>query len=384
MNVHKKSEFSQQSMLLREYKRVVFETNRLGSGKLQVLLFGLFGEVGSVMDTAKKKVRENDAYLGFKTDVNEELGDVLWYFTTICRELGEDVEHVFFDTIGDKNNDHTLAASDIPQYPISRLSSIRGLATCNGALIKLGQTASALLGINELDENAKANLRVFAQVFLQVVRSVDIPFAQIVRKNVEKTTGRFVEPDLKNMPKFDDQFENEEQIPDKFEIEFIMRKDDQCYLRWNNVFIGDPLTDNIAVEDFYRFHDVFHLAHAAILHWSPVFRALIKQKRKSDPKYDRDQDGGRAKVVEEGLTAWVFSQAKAQDFFEGQTQLSFDLLKTVQVFVRGYEVEKCPLKLWERAILKGYEIFRDLKENNGGKVIGNRETRTICYRSFNQ
>ena len=39
--------------------------------------------------------------------------------------------------------------------------------------------------------------------------------------------------------------------------------------------------------------------------WSPTFRALIKQKRKSDPKVDDAQDGGRAIVVEEGLTAWV-------------------------------------------------------------------------------
>ena len=66
-----------------------------------------------------------------------------------------------------------------------------------------------------------------------------------------------------------------------------------------------------------RFHDVFHLANAAILHWSPVFRALIRQKRKSDPKIDEVEDGGRATVVEEGLTAWIFSYAKGLNFFEG-------------------------------------------------------------------
>jgi hypothetical protein len=43
----------------------------------------------------------------------------------------------------------------------------------------------------------------------------------------------------------------------------------------NGVFIGDPLTDNIRDPDGYRFHDVFHFARAAILHWSPTFRALI-------------------------------------------------------------------------------------------------------------
>jgi hypothetical protein len=50
-----------------------------------------------------------------------------------------------------------------------------------------------------------------------------------------------------------------------------------------NGVVGDPLTDNIADRDGYRFHDVFHFAHPAVLHWSPTFRALVKRKRKSDP-----------------------------------------------------------------------------------------------------
>ena len=67
-------------------------------------------------------------------------------------------------------------------------------------------------------------------------------------------------------------------------------------------------------------------------------------------------------------------------FFENQTSIAFDLLKTVHQFVRGYEVEACPLNLWERAILDGYEVFRQVRANNGGIVIGDRDTRTIEYR----
>ena len=374
------SDFSPQSVLLRDYDEIIVQTNTLGTGNLRLLLFGLFGEVGSVMDTAKKKKREEDAYLGGSTDVVEEIGDLLWYFTTICRELGDDIEQVFFDAIRDNNYEHTLAASDTPEYPISRLSNTTDLEPLNDSLIKLGQTASALLSTSKLDDRTKTHLRCFAHTLLQVIQSVEIPFAEIVRTNVEKTTGVFLDPDLEKMPTFDSDFEEEEQLPYNFEIEFIQRTNGQCYLRRNGVFIGDPLTDNIADEDSYRFHDVFHLAHAAILHWSPVIRALIKQKRKSNPKYDREQDGGRAIVVEEGLTAWIFSRAKDLNYFKDQTQLSFDLLKTIQAFVRGYEVAECPLSLWKRAILKGYEVFRSLKENNGGIVIGNRNDRTISYR----
>jgi hypothetical protein len=49
-------------------------------------------------------------------------------------------------------------------------------------------------------------------------------------------------------------------------------------------------------------------------------------------------------------------------------------------FVRGYEVEACPLKLWENAILQGYAVFRQVRDNNGGIVIGDRDARTIAYK----
>ena len=42
-----------------------------------------------------------------------------------------------------------------------------------------------------------------------------------------------------------------------------------------------------------RFHDIFHLSYAAILGWSPTVRALLRCKRKSDPRVDEVEDGGK-------------------------------------------------------------------------------------------
>ena len=95
-------------------------------------------------------------------------------------------------------------------------------------------------------------------------------------------------------------------------------------------------------------------------------RALIKHKRKSKPDYDEAQDSGRAIVVEEGLTAWIFTRAKELNFFEGQDRVSLGMLKTIGEFVVGYEVSQCPLKLWERATLEGYEVFRQIRAAEGG------------------
>ena len=370
----------QRSVLLRDYEKEILPTDQLPPDDLRPVLFGLFGEVGSVMATIKKLHREEKAYSGYRTAVVEELGDALWYFATLCRRLEYSLDKIFAAVITGKKYGHVMVASDAPAYPISRMSGAANLASLDEVLVKLGGATSKLLSVSGSGDDTEFALHSFADVYLQAVQTASIPFDEVVRTNAEKARGRFLEPDFDTLPTFDSQFQEEERLPDEFEISFTQRENGQSYLQWNGVFIGDPLTDNIGEIDNYRFHDVFHLAHAAILHWSPVFRALIKQKRKSDPAYDRDQDGGRAIVVEEGLTAWVFSRAKDVEYFRDQDRVSFDLLKGVQEFVRGYEVEACPLRLWEISILEGYGVFRQLQENNGGVVIGNRRARKIGYR----
>ena len=369
----------QHSVLLRDYMVQVAPTDKLPQEDLHAVLLGLFGEVGSVMATAKKFHREREVYVGYTNAVVEELGDTLWYFVALCRRLEYGIDDIFSRVVSDQRYRGMVAASDVVDGPLSSISSVHEVLPLDELLLRLGDSAAALLSIAGPGEQSEPLLIAFADIYIQAVQTARVPFAQIVRTNINKAQGRFLEPEFARLPTFDSAFPEEERLPEKFEIKFTQRRSGQCYLQWNGVFIGDPLTDNSLDADGYRFHDVFHFAHGAILHWSPTFRALIKQKRKSDPEYDEAQDGGRAIVVEEGLTAWIFSCAKNLNFFEGQSSLSFDLLKTVHQFVRGYEVESCPLRLWERAILEGYNVFRQLHANNGGIVVGDRAARRITY-----
>jgi len=120
----------------------------------------------------------------------------------------------------------------------------------------------------------------------------------------------------------------------------------------------------------YRFHDVFHYAYAAVLTWSPVTRSLLRLKRKSKPKIDEVEDGARATLIEEGIATSIFGQAKQLDFFAGlkRGDLSFDMLKAIRQFVAGYEAQRCPLWLWEDAILQGYEAFRFLRKHRRARL----------------
>lgn len=368
------------SLSLSEYVAEIDGTDILAQDDLGPVQMGLFGEVGGIMSASKKHVREGDAYVGFRKAAIEEFGDTLWYFAALCRRLDLDLEQIFKEASQGDDYRNIGAASDHQPGAIAHIAVPASPVNLDTALFDLGRSAAALL--------AKAPVRDefvrFAAHFLRALHGSNISFAAVARENVRKTRRAFIEPRASELVDFDESFEEEEQLPRQFAIRVSQRASGRTYLQWNGVFIGDPLTDNIADRDGYRFHDVFHFAHAAILHWSPVVRALIKQKRKSRRSYDEEQDSGRAIVVEEGLTAWIFARAKELNFFEGQDKISFGLLKTISEFVAGYEVAACPPKLWERAILDGYRVFSQLRDAQGGWIIGDREARSINFRSLGE
>lgn len=361
---------------LRQYELSIEKTDRFSKDEITPILMGLYGEVGSIMATSKKYNREKKAYVGHKAAVEEEFGDAFWYLSALCRRLDISIESILGDLADDKPSIKKTSSTLESKSTVSR--------ELDAALIDLGCAVTELLIARENESLLKNELVKVASFYGSALRFTGLEFRKVVKDNLIKTLGRFSEPDLRKLEDFDAAFPEDEQLPRYFEIHITQRKSGFSYLKWNGVFIGDPLTDNISKPDGYRFHDVFHMAHAAVLHWSPTLRALIKQKRKSDPTTDRDQDGGRAIVVEEGLTAWLFSYAQGLNNFEGHDGVSFDVLKTIQKFVQGYEVERCPLKLWENAILQGYAVFRELKKNNGGIVVGNRDNRTLEYRPIGE
>lgn len=361
---------------LRRYEFSIEKTDRFSKDEITPILMGLYGEVGSIMTTSKKFYREKKAYAGHRAAVEEEFGDAFWYLSALCRRLSINIESLFENTCSVTSPRYEISGTEVDKSTVSK--------ELDAALIDLGCATAQLLGDKENIIALRKAVSNVAHSYCNALKLTGLDFCKIVEGNLTKTLGRFSTPDLAKLEDFDASFPIDEQLPRFFEIYIAQRKSGQSYLKWNGVFIGDPLTDNMTKPDGYRFHDVFHMAHAAILHWSPTFRALIKQKRKSDPATDRDQDGGRAIVVEEGLTAWLFSYAQGLDNFEGHDGVSFDALKTIQKFVHGYEVERCPLKLWEYAILQGYAVFRKLKENNGGIVVGDRKNRTISYRPIGE
>lgn len=207
-----------------------------------------------------------------------------------------------------------------------------------------------------------------------VAFKVGMSMDDIAQKNLVKTRERWLRSKGPRVL-FDEEYESHEQLPREFTYTFGYATVDGIekvvLLDSAAARVGDPLTDNADRDDGYRFHDVLHLAHAAVLGWSPVFRKLLKRKRKSKPKVDEVQDGGRAQVIDEAIVAAVYEYADRHGFLEGATRVDWELLRSIKRLTAGFEVEVCSPAEWEDAILTGVAVWREVRRHDGGTVRGN-------------
>jgi NTP pyrophosphatase (non-canonical NTP hydrolase) len=322
------------------------------SDHVELLAAGLIGEAGSIVAELKKARRERDAYPIYRDKMVEEIGDFLWYFV----RLATVVVPTLLDELQEPQG-NLLPAADGPQ-----------LAAHLEFGASVGEILSAISSSNYGD--LTAHLRRTWTLLTMIGADASVSLRDAAERNTAKTRSRWPD-DKRYAPLFDDAFPVEEQLPRRLHVEFLERSrgaQRAVILRCNDINFGDRLTDNIEDPDGYRFHDIFHFAYAVHLGWSPVVRALMRTKRKSAPKVDEAQDGARAGIIEEAVSAVIFSRAKQLKFFEGLDHVDFDLLKTVKDFVEGFEVAAVPLWQWETAILDGYRLFRALRAGPGGRV----------------
>lgn len=294
------------------YQRLAIQTDvlpRTSSTRFEddlvMPMLGLAGEVGALAAELKKRQRDHLGFEGFRQDVREELGDMLWYIAVMADRADIDL-------------------SDL-------------------ALANLLKVADTFGGQPSLPHVAYDHDRPEGQ---RLPRQLRVQF----RESTVQREGH----DL--------------------EIVTVHLLDD------GGKALGDPIDDNNEHQDDYRFHDVFHLAHMAVLGWSPVVRNLFgpKRKRRGDPT-EWIQDGGRAMVVEEGLTAAVFAEASRHHFFNGATRVPSDLLKLCKRMTSHLEVNDRTHGDWQRAILAGYEVFGELRQHRVGEVRVDQDSRTLQF-----
>jgi NTP pyrophosphatase (non-canonical NTP hydrolase) len=352
--------------------------SRATSG-LNFLLLGLFGEVGSLLSELKKKQRDKTAYFAYELTSIEELGDVLWYLASVGRTLDLALSAVAGGVPDSAAPGHYHLVSPVRTFrelqPQRRLfgGPVAGLKV-ERRLLQLGAKVGTLLTrVDAAPIDRAAIQAAITSIFATLVNTADdaeISLEAAARKNLEKIEGKW--PTVIDWGKsYDANYDQDERFPPVITIRFKEKCIDGKFFviqQCNGINLGDRLTDNRKEPDDYRFHDIFHISFATFLGWSPVLRALLKLKRKSNDLIDEQQDGARAIIVEEGISNWVFSQGIRHDLFRSGDSLDFALLKTIRDMVEGYEVDTRPLWMWEHSILEAFRVFRLLKDNRGGIV----------------
>lgn len=386
---------------LDQYQELAKYTDQLSDGDDQVsqLRYGFFGEVGGLLSAVKKFHREKSLSRSRRESAEEELGDALWYLATMVRRAG-----LPFSSIGDEAILHLqkrmgfdnaeragggtcqfteidgLIAFQRQQMPDNFTALLYELATRTGQLFAKIQSPCGQFELGEV--------QLFGQLLALlalVAATFQLSLASVAASNIAKIESRWRTQEAEYPSLFDDALDEYEQLPREIEMDFCERRVGDRFMvvqRWRQVNVGDPISDNRTELDYYRYHDVFHLAYVAHLGWSPVIRGLLKLKRKSLPEVDENEDGARAMIIEEAIATWIFNYARDKgEFFEDVVigKLEYGLLKQIKSMVAGYEVEKCPLWQWECAILEGFAVFRKLRDNHGGRVIVSMANRTLSY-----
>jgi hypothetical protein len=178
---------------------------------------------------------------------------------------------------------------------------------------------------------------------------------------------------------FDDHYPPGERLPRRLRAEFSSFSGPfgpVVCMDVNNLRVGDPLTDRGWTETGYRWHDALHLAYVVCLGWSPTFRALAGLRRRSQPRTDHIEDGGRAVVADEAIAWATFCYARTHDWTR---QPAADLLDRVEEMTFGLEVSARTRSDWAHAIATGLDCMLSLWRFDGGTLTGDLDTATLEF-----
>lgn len=313
-------------MQLGNYQREAWQFDQQGADHpagLTVSLLGLGGEVGDLQTSQKKRLRDGVTPSSAPQMDTEAVGDILWYLSVTAARLGVDLDQAAATNLS-KVADR-WPATDTP-YPSP------------------DQPQLTVTGI----EPAKATL------------------------------GR---PRV-----FDSRHRPEYRLPRHFRV--VIAPDSvlgptRVRMVWRGEKFGAPLSDNAVEADWYRYHDAFHLAYAAVLGWSPVFRLLGHLKRKDVPLIDEVEDGGRAIAIEEGIAAFLFEEGRRNDWFEHGQAVPGDALALCRRLTSQLEARVITAREWERAILNGFDCWRRLVQLGNGVLVGDLDARSLLVETPN-
>lgn len=430
-------------MLIARYAQLVEDTDQFKSREAlerrRIAIYGLVSEIGSVISAVKKQrlgeggTRDASEGLLARHELLEELGDVMWYcFALAALEEGQGddiLAQQLCSLLGQLSQQNEQSELFRKQLAPEDLTKFRRLAEAfprkRQRTFRAFQEAAILTARTKDDQLVEVSLVVLMQLGAQLMRLLlpeserqlhnqlqevtpleilgriawhlsaiasvySISLDECAKENIAKAGLRRSKD--RPTPLHDDGWPDTQKFPRKFEVKFVTIGKGLSRMYFRGQQLGDDLKDNNYDPDGYRFHDALHLANIAHLGWSPVFRDMMKRKRKNDPKVDEVEDGARAKIIEEAILKVVHSEGSAiaeivhpqlskeqRPLFSGDIDIPLSFFKLIRRYAVGLEVEKNSFEEWKAAIRDGHRIYKLLVDEGQGTVSVDLEKRVISF-----
>lgn len=87
-------------------------------------------------------------------------------------------------------------------------------------------------------------------------------------------------------------------------------------------------------------------------------------------------------MIDEGIAALVFAYAKTHNWLKDVTDIDYQLLRTIKGISSLFEVKECSMHDWQKAILLGFDIWREVLSNNGGKIFVDLDAQSMGYQKL--
>jgi NTP pyrophosphatase (non-canonical NTP hydrolase) len=413
-----------------------------GGGALLPML-GVAGNVGALLSAYKHYLRGGLDLQASRELTKRELGDLLWYITALARQYGIPLEDIARHNLVHVSSFHEARGGDPLPQPVGRraisLATYQDLASQTDISAEHGDEPEALriplLGlVGEAGSllNAQKKLyqddaplikdRSFVRQELgdllwyltSVASHVELSLDDIASANLYRARSYYdlvTQPlDLTTLPTLDAGYPKGERLPRQLLIQFkqhrsrtgppratmkllevypnaypngpvpiVVDEEDKTAGYTVGSLLGNSLTDNSPANDAYRFHDAIHFGLMAVLGWSPNLRNLLGLKRRSAPDADRDQDGARAILTEEGIAAILKKRSVLRAGFATEESVDTQTLEIVATITEDLEVGALPPHVWRRAIAAGFSCMAELEQNRGGFVVADLDRRTLSY-----
>ena len=80
------------------------------------------------------------------------------------------------------------------------------------------------------------------------------------------------------------------------------------------------------------------------------------------------------------MSAVIFAHARDYNWLEGKGSVSSELLRTIKSMTSHLEVGVCTTGEWEKAIIQGFAVWREIKDRGAGTLVVDLEDRSITLK----